>query len=93
MSLKKAKELGVEVVDFSGEYEFVEQWTEGNTRIEIRNVKTTDPVTSKSEHYVRKVNIENGQVIWVSETYANRASARSAAAREYAGREARVESG
>lgn len=87
MSLKKAKELGVEVVDLSGEYEFVEQWTKGNTRIEIRNVKTTDPVTSKSEHYVRKVNIENGQVIWVAQPYHNRHNARAAALREFNSRE------
>lgn len=87
MSLKRAGELGVKVHDLGLEFEFVEQWTKGDTRIEIRNVKTAEPVSAQGEHYIRKVNTRNGQVIWVSEVYSTRANARAAAAREFESRE------
>lgn len=87
MSIKKAKALGVEVTKAGTESEFIERWTSGNTRLEIRSSKSAEfPVSSSCEHYVRKVSIENGQVIWVSEMYASRSSARRAALKEFEGR-------
>lgn len=87
MSLKKARELEIEVVDIGSENEFIEQWTKGETRIEVRNVKTPEIPVASHEHYIRKVNIRNGKTIWVSEMYHNRSSARRAAVQEFIGRE------
>lgn len=87
MSLKRAQEIGVEIKDNEGEFEFVETWEKDGTRLEVRNVKTSEPLRAAAAHYVRKVNIENGEVIWTSEVYSGRSAARKAALAEFEYRE------
>jgi hypothetical protein len=86
MTLKRARELGVEVSNAGLDFEFVETWEKDGTRIVIRNVKNSEPLSAKVEHYIAKENIQNGEIIWVSQPYHDRNGARVAAAAEFESR-------